>query len=74
MSAEPLAFLAQLADGRTCVGTDRDGEARLTILLSRHDAAALMQRLDEFQAGFYCTLVAESAVQATPKKRKRGEP
>jgi hypothetical protein len=67
---DPLVFLAQLADGRTCLGTDRDGEARLTLLLSRHDAAKLLERLDEYEAGFYVTLVPEHAV-TRPTKRKR---
>jgi hypothetical protein len=72
MSAEPFVFLAALADGRTVLGTDRDGEARLTLTLSRHDAAKLMDRLDEFTSGFYCTLVAEHLVTARqPAKRKR---
>jgi hypothetical protein len=70
MSAEPFVFLAALADGRTVLGTDRDGEARLTLTLSRADAAKLMERLDEFTAGFYCTLVAEHLVQAPKRKRK----
>lgn len=70
--SDPLVFLAQFADGRTCIGADRDGEARLTVLLSRHDAAELLRRQDEFTAGFYVTLVPESAVKATtPTKRRR---
>jgi hypothetical protein len=72
VSAEPFVFLAALADGRTCLGSDRDGEARLTLTLSRNDAAKLMERMDEFTSGFYCTLVAEHLVTAkTPAKRKR---
>jgi hypothetical protein len=67
---EPLCFLAALADGRTCLGSDRDGEARLTLTLSRIDAARLMERLDEYAAGFYVTLCSEEAVKPT-KKRKR---
>ena len=40
--SDPLCFLAQLAGGQTCVGTDRDGEAWLKVLLSRQDAAMVM--------------------------------
>jgi len=68
--SDPLVFLAQLADGRTCLGSDRDGEARLTLLLSRQDAAKLLERLDEYESGFYVTLVPEDAVKK-PKGRKR---
>jgi hypothetical protein len=71
--SDPFVFLAALADGRTVLGTDRDGEARLTLTLSRHDAAKLMERLDEFTSGFYCTLVAEHAVRTTPKRKRRGQ-
>lgn len=74
---EPLAFLAQLAGGQTCVGTDRDGEAWLKVLLSRSDAAAVMARLDELQEGFFVTLVPEHMVrrEARGKKvRKSNEP
>lgn len=69
--SDPLCFLAQLADGRTCLGSDRDGEARLTLILSRQDAATLLQRLDEYQAGFYVTLTTEQQVKTG--KRKRGQ-
>jgi len=70
--SDPLVFLAQLADGRTCLGSDRDGEARLTLLLSRHDAAKLLERLDEYEGAFYVTLVPEQAVKSSTKRvRKR---
>lgn len=54
---DPIAFPAQLADGRTCLGTDRDGEGRLTVLLSAEDTAMVITRLDELREGFYVTLV-----------------
>jgi hypothetical protein len=73
MTYTPLAFLAQLAPGQTCVGTDRDGEAWLKVLLARADAADVMARLDELQEGFYVTLVPEARVREMTKgseKRK----
>lgn len=69
MTDPPLCFLAQLAPGQTCLGTDRDGEAWLKVLLSKADAADVMRRLDELQEGFYVTLVPEGQV-----KGKRGKP
>ena len=69
MTYQPLVFLAQLAPGQTCVGTDRDGEAWLKVLLARQDAAAVIARLDELQEGFYVTLVPESQVQ--PRGRRK---
>jgi hypothetical protein len=66
---DPLCFLAQLAPGQTCVGTDRDGEAWIKLLLSRQDAADVMARLDELSEGFWVTLVPESQVRETPKGR-----
>lgn len=42
-----MSFVAALADGRTCLGFDREGEARLTLILSQPEAAKLAQRLDE---------------------------
>lgn len=62
---QPLTFLAQLAPGQTCVGTDRDGEAWLKVLLERKDAADVMARLGELQEGFYVTLTPESRVRET---------
>jgi hypothetical protein len=70
MTYQPLAFLAQLAPGQTCVGTDRDGEAWIKLLLARSDAADVMARLDELQEGFWVTLVPESQVQQGSEKRK----
>jgi hypothetical protein len=72
--SDPLVVLAQIADGRSAVSVDRDGEGRATFLMSGADAALLIGRLQEYAAGVYLTLVPASAVQATPKKRKRGEP
>lgn len=43
----PIAFVAALADGRTCLGFDREGEARLTLILSGQEAADLATRLPE---------------------------
>ena len=68
---EPVCFLAQLAGGQTCVGTDRDGEAWLKVLLSRQDAAAVMDRLDELTEGFYVTLVPERQAKAKLPASKR---
>lgn len=64
-----LCFLAQLAGGQTCCGTDRDGEAWLKVLLSRQDAAAVLARLDELSEGFYVTLVPEADAKRPPSKR-----
>jgi hypothetical protein len=71
MTYAPLAFLAQLAPGQTCIGTDREGEAWLKVLLSRQDAADVMARLDELQEGFYVTLVPESQVRQAQGSEKR---
>jgi hypothetical protein len=60
---EPICFLASLASGPTCVGTDRDGEAWLKVTLSRADAAALMARMGELDENFYVTLVPEGEVK-----------
>lgn len=46
---EPIAFVASLADGRTCLGTDRDGEWRLTLILPEQEGAQLAQRLPELR-------------------------
>jgi hypothetical protein len=48
-TAEPIAFVAALADGRTCLGCDRDGEWRLTLILPVKEGAQLAQRLDELR-------------------------
>lgn len=42
-----MTFVAALADGRTCLGFDRDGEARLTLILSQPEAAKVAGRLPE---------------------------
>jgi hypothetical protein len=47
ISSEPIAFIAGLADGRTCLSFDREGEARLTLILPQAEAAKLVQRLPE---------------------------
>lgn len=46
-AAGPISFVAALADGRTCLGFDREGEARLTLILSGPEAAELAKRLPE---------------------------
>ena len=38
---EPIVFQAALADGRTCLGFDREGEARLVLIISQQEAAKL---------------------------------
>jgi len=43
----PIAFVAALADGRTCLAFDREGEARLTLILPQAEAAKLVGRLPE---------------------------
>ncbi len=65
---EPITFLGQLAGGQTCLGTDRDGEGYIKLLLSRQDAAAVMSRLDELEEGFYVTFVPEWEVQGRRTK------
>ena len=71
MPDAPLCFLAQLAGGQTCCGTDRDGEAWLKVLLSRQDASAVLARLDELSEGFYVTLVPErQAKEQLPSSRR----
>jgi hypothetical protein len=46
-TAAPIQFTAALADGRTCLGFDREGEARLTLIVSQQEAAELARRLTE---------------------------
>lgn len=46
---EPIAFVAALADGRTCLGCDRDGEWRLTLILPSGEGAQLAGRLQELR-------------------------
>jgi len=48
-AVEPIAFVAALADGRTCLGCDRDGEWRLMLILPSDEGKALAQRLDELR-------------------------
>ena len=48
-TAEPIAFIAALADGRTCLGCDRDGEWRLMLILPSDEGKRLAQRLDELR-------------------------
>ncbi len=66
---DPLCFLAQLAGGQNCMGSDRDGEAWLKVLLSRQDAARVLERLDELGEGFYVTLVPERDAKRPPSRR-----
>jgi hypothetical protein len=40
---DPIAFVAALADGRTCLGCDRDGEWRLMLILPSEEGKALAQ-------------------------------
>ena len=47
-AGEPIRFEAALADGRNCLGFDREGEARLVLIVSQQEAAKLaveLQRL-----------------------------
>jgi hypothetical protein len=46
---EPIAFVAALADGRTCLGCDRDGEWRLMLILPSEEGKRLAQRIDELR-------------------------
>jgi len=46
---EPIGFMAALADGRTCLGCDRDGEWRLTLILPSDEGKYLAQRIDELR-------------------------
>jgi hypothetical protein len=46
---QPIAFVAALADGRTCLGCDRDGEWRLQLILPSDEGKALAQRIDELR-------------------------
>ncbi len=56
----PIQFTAALADGRTCLGFDREGEARLTLIVSQQEAAMLAQRLTELmETAFVVTLAPE---------------
>lgn len=48
-AAASIAFLAALADGRTCLGCDRDGEWRLTLILPSGEGALLAARLQELR-------------------------
>lgn len=67
----PLCFLSQLAPGQSCMGTDRDGEAWIKVLLSRQDLATVVTRMDELREGFYVTLVPESQVRGASRRRQQ---
>ena len=69
MSDDPLCFLAQLAGGQSCIGADRDGEAWLKVLLSRQDAARILEQQHTLMEGFYVTLVPEAQAKRPPSKR-----
>lgn len=72
MSENPdghLCFIAQLAGGQTCMGTDRDGEGYVKILLSAADLARVVARMHELESGFYVTLVPEADAKRPPSKR-----
>ena len=60
LSRSPIQFTAALADGRTCLGFDREGEARLTLIVSQQEAAELAKRLPELMdTAFVVTLKPE---------------
>jgi hypothetical protein len=44
-TAGVVAFVAALADGRACLSFDREGEARLTLILAQPEAAKLAAKL-----------------------------
>jgi hypothetical protein len=67
--SDPLVVLAQLADGRSAVSVDRDGEGRVTFLLSGADAALIIGRLQDYASGVYITLLPASQVKPTKGKR-----
>jgi hypothetical protein len=46
---KPITFIAALADGRTCLGCDRDGEWRLMLILPSDEGKKLAQRIDELR-------------------------
>lgn len=69
--ADPLCVLSQLADGRSAVSVDRDGEGRVTFLVSGADAAQIIGRLQDYATGVWITLVPASAVKADKPKRRR---
>jgi hypothetical protein len=48
-NTDPIAVAAALADGRTCLGCDRDGEWRLTLILPQAEGARLASRLHELR-------------------------
>lgn len=57
-----ITFTAALADGRTCLGFDHEGEARLTLVISQQEAAMLAQRLTELMdTSFVVTLKPEKS-------------
>lgn len=45
----PVTFVAALADGRTCLGCDKDGEWRFQVILSNEEGRKLAQRIDELR-------------------------
>jgi hypothetical protein len=47
--SDPIAFVAALADGRTCLGCDRDGEWRLMLILPNDEGKQLAQHIDKLR-------------------------
>ena len=70
--SDPLCVFAQLADGRTAIGVDRDGEGRVSFLISREDAAKLIEHSPEYASGIFLTLVPSYAVQQPAKRKRKG--
>jgi len=68
--SDPICFLAQLAEGRNCIGTDRDGEGRMVVIMSGDDAAMVIGRMDELREGFYVTLVPAQQVKTTRRRKE----
>lgn len=61
--AEPIAFIACLASGRSCLSLDSEGAARLTLELSQQEAAKLAGRLKDLMDVAFavvCQPVAET--------------
>jgi hypothetical protein len=56
---DPIAFVAALADGRTCLGCDRDGEWRLTLILPSAEGARLAARIHELREKTFWTVLQE---------------
>ena len=44
-TGDPIVFEAALAEGRGCLSFDREGEARLILIISQQEAATLAANL-----------------------------